>query len=359
MGSIALLGAGNVGQAIGGHMSLLGHDVRIYSRWQKDLDPIVANDGVDLVGEVEGHAQPKALTTSMEEAVLGADVVLVGAPAFAHAYLSTELSRVVEPDQVVLFQPGVLGSAVELLRMLADAGRPRCLVAESSSSLYTCRLRGPATVYIGAIKNTVRVAAVPASQTGNVLGKLEEFFKAGFIAGTDALSVGMFNSNPVYHVPPSILNFKTVENAECNPLHELVTERIGNIIDAVDRERVGLAEALGVHSETFWEFLTAAYCVTSGTYAERILQGYGRQAFPEPDSVKHRYFTEDIPFGMVTWSSFAREVGTSLPLTDAFIALGCTLCEQDFVAEGRTAASLGLEGAGYEGIRRAFIDGEF
>lgn len=358
MGSIALLGAGNVGKAIGGHMALLGHDVRIFSRWQRDLEPIAVNDGVDLIGEVEGRGHPKTLTTSIDEAVTGADVVVIAAPAFAHAYLSNELARVIEPRQLVLFQPGVLGSAVELLRLLRDSGRSRCLVAESSSSLYTCRLRGPATVYVGAIKDAVRVAAIPSSETGTVLSMLQEFFAAGFITGTDALAVGMFNSNPVYHVPPSILNFKTVENAESNPLHTLVTKRIGNVIDAIDRERVSLAHALGVHSETFWEFLAAAYGVVSGDFADRILQGYGRQAFPEPDSVNHRYFTEDIPFGLVTWSSFAHEAGLSLPLVDAFISLGSALCERDFVAEGRTAASLGLQGAGYEGIRRAFIDGE-
>jgi opine dehydrogenase len=204
----------------------------------------------------------------------------------------------------------------------------------------------------------VSPAAVPSSETPKVLGILEDFFKTGFVAGTDALAVGMFNSNPVYHVPPSILNFKTVEDSERKPLHSLVTKRIGTVIDAVDQERISLATALGVHSESFWEFLAAAYGVAEGDFAERIVQGYGRQAFPEPDSVNHRYFTEDIPFGLVTWSSFADEVGLSLPLVDAFIALGNILCDKDFVAEGRTAASLGLQGAGYAGIRRAFIDGE-
>ncbi|MFC7740053.1 2-dehydropantoate 2-reductase N-terminal domain-containing protein [Nocardiopsis composta] len=57
MGSIALIGAGNVGQAIGGHMSLQGHDVRIFDRWGRDLEPIKADGGgIDLVGEGKGMA---------------------------------------------------------------------------------------------------------------------------------------------------------------------------------------------------------------------------------------------------------------------------------------------------------------
>jgi len=356
MGSIALIGAGNVGQAIAGHMSLLGHDVRIFDRWGEDLKPIRDNGGIDLVGDVEGRGEPAVLTTDLKEAIDGAQVIVVAAPAYAHAYISGELAQTVEPTQLVLFQPGVLGSGVELGRKVADAGRLPCVVAETPTSLYTCRLRSPAHVYIGAIKNSVPLAAVPSADTPKALQILNEFFGERYIAGADALSVGLSNCNPIYHVPPAVLNFKTVEDADRHPLHTLVTPRIAEVIDQLDRERLALAEALGIESASFWNFLSTAYGVVDGTFVERIVQGYGRQAFPEPDSVRHRYFTEDVPFGLVTWSSLANEVGLSLPLVDSFVTLSSSLCGQDFVADGRTAESLGLQGAGVAGIRRAFIE---
>ena len=42
MGIIAIVGAGNVGQAIAGHMTLLGHEVRLYSRWERDFEAITS-----------------------------------------------------------------------------------------------------------------------------------------------------------------------------------------------------------------------------------------------------------------------------------------------------------------------------
>ncbi|MFF8846481.1 ketopantoate reductase family protein [Streptomyces sp. NPDC015127] len=127
MGSIAIIGAGNVGQAIAGHMALQGHDVRLFDRWGHDLEPIKANDGgIDLVGEVDGHGKPSILTTDLAEAVQGAQVVIVATPAFAHAYMSKELAALLEPTQLLLFQPSVLGSGVELARMFAIA-RPDTL----------------------------------------------------------------------------------------------------------------------------------------------------------------------------------------------------------------------------------------
>ncbi|NLU73178.1 NAD(P)-binding domain-containing protein [Streptomyces sp. HNM0575] len=358
MGSIAIIGAGNVGQAIAGHMSLQGHDVRLFDRWGHDLEPIRANGGgIDVVGEVDGHGKPSVLTTDLKEAVDGAQVVAVAAPAFAHAYISQELAAVLEPSQLVLFQPGVLGSGVELARMFAVAGRTRCLVAETATSLYTCRLREPANVYIGAVKRSVPLAAVPSADTPQALAILRAFFGERYVPGGDTLTVGLLNCNPIYHVPPAVLNFKTVEDADRHPLHSLVTPRIAEVVDALDRERLRLAAALGAETTSFWDFLTTAYGVTEGSFVERIVQGYGQQAFPEPDSVGHRYFTEDIPFGLVIWSSLAERVGLSLPLTDSFIAVSSALCGRDFTAEGRTAESLGLLRADAAGVRAAFIDG--
>ncbi|MFI2636281.1 NAD/NADP octopine/nopaline dehydrogenase family protein [Streptomyces collinus] len=294
------------------------------------------------------------LTTDLRAAVDGAQVVVVAVPAFAHAFISKELAAVLEPSQLVLTQPGVLGSGVEHARMFALAGRKRCLIAETPTSLYTCRLREPAHVYIGAIKNSVPLAAVPSTDTPEALAILGTYFGERYVSGGDGLSVGLFNCNPIYHVPPLVLNCKTVEDSDRRPQHTLVTPRIAEVIDALDRERLSLAHALGVEATSFWDFLTSAYGVTDGTFVERIVQGYGRQAFPEPDSVHHRYFTEDIPFRAGHLEPAGRQDRPLHAPDRLFITLSNTLCGRDFVAHGRTAESLGLLGSHVGSIRAAF-----
>ena len=351
VGSIAIVGAGNVGQAIAAHMAVGGNDVRLFSRWDEDFDAIRVNGGIELMGEVTGHGRPDLLTTDLADAVKGADVVVVTAPAFAHAYLSEYLAKLLEPEQIVLFQPSALGSGVELTRHFVQAGRTPCLIAESATSLYTCRLRGPAQVFVGTLKQSVHLATVPSSAVDVARERLIPYFGARYVGQDDTLSVGMANCNAIYHVPPAVLNIKTVEDAAGLPLHTLVTPRIAEVIHELDRERLLLAQELGISTISFWEFLRTAYGVTEGTYKERVEQGYGRQAFPEPDSLTHRYFTEDIPFGLVIWSSLAQQVGLSLPLTDSLIRLSSALCGRDWVAQGRTADVLGLEGADAERIK--------
>ncbi|MHC8609805.1 NAD/NADP octopine/nopaline dehydrogenase family protein (plasmid) [Paenarthrobacter ureafaciens] len=357
MGSIAIVGAGNVGQAIAGHMILLGHDARLFSRWERDFDAIQANNGIDLSGDVEGHADKPLLTTDLSEAVTGADTIIVAAPAFAHAYLSEQLAALLEPEQLVGFQPSVLGSSLELSRHFALAQRTPCLIAETPTSLYTCRLRGPAQVFIGAIKQAVHLATIPRTGSQTALDRLSQYFGGRYVAGSDTLSIGLGNCNAIYHVPPAVLNIKTVEDADTLPHHTLVTPRVAEVVNALDQERLALAEALGVKTHSFWEFLESAYGVTEGSHVERIVQGYGRQAFPEPDSLTHRYFTEDIPFGLVIWNSLAKQVGLPMPLTEAFIRISGIICNDDFEATGRTADVLGLEGSDAVAIKAAFSDG--
>jgi opine dehydrogenase len=103
-------------------MTLLGHDVRLYSRWERDFEAINSTGGIELSGDVEGRAAKPLLTTDIERAVRGADTVIVAAPAFAHAYLSQQLAALLEPEQLVVFQPSVLGSSLELARHLRRLG---------------------------------------------------------------------------------------------------------------------------------------------------------------------------------------------------------------------------------------------
>jgi opine dehydrogenase len=92
------------------------------------------------------------------------------------------------------------------------------------------------------------------------------------------------------------------------------------------RSTVNRTHPLGIEVPTFWDFLRTAYGVDEGAYVQRVVAGYGRQAFPEPDSLGHRYFTEDIPFGLLTWSSLGAQIGLEMPLTDAFLRLSEVLC---------------------------------
>src|SRR5229473_893792 len=68
----------------------------------------------------------------------------------------------------------------------------------------------------------------------------------------------------------------------------------------------------------------------SGDWRERIVL------------TEHRYMREDLRLGLSFLVSVAELAGVATPLAFSFLAIGGAICGEDFLAGGRTLASLGL-----------------
>ena len=71
-----------------------------------------------------------------------------------------------------------------------------------------------------------------------------------------------------------------------------------------------------------------------------------------------RYVTEDVPYALVLASSLGRTTGVPTPVVDGLIEVSSAMLGRDFRAEGRTLATLGLDGldaAGLAGFARTGV----
>jgi opine dehydrogenase len=68
----------------------------------------------------------------------------------------------------------------------------------------------------------------------------------------------------------------------------------------------------------------------SGDWCERIVL------------TEHRYMREDLLLGLSFLTSVAELAGVATPLAKALLAIGGTICGEDFAKAGRTLASLGF-----------------
>jgi opine dehydrogenase len=61
-------------------------------------------------------------------------------------------------------------------------------------------------------------------------------------------------------------------------------------------------------------------------------------------SLDYRYFNEDVGYGLVYMTDFARHIGVETPIMDSIINIVSILMERDYRKEGaRTLAKLGLD----------------
>ena len=105
MTKVAVLGAGNGGMTLSAHLGLEGHEVRLFELpdYAKDLDAVRQEGGIRISGvEKQGFGPVASATTSIAEALQGAEVILNPVPANAFEPFATLAGPHLEDGQIVV-----------------------------------------------------------------------------------------------------------------------------------------------------------------------------------------------------------------------------------------------------------------
>src|SRR5918999_4499565 len=120
---IAVLGAGNGGCAAAADLTLRGYEVRLFSRSDATLLPIIKRGGITLVeGGEEKFAAPYFHSPHIVPVIAGADLIIVAAPAVAHEYLAQSMAAHLQDGQAILLNPGHTGGSLHFANTLRQAG---------------------------------------------------------------------------------------------------------------------------------------------------------------------------------------------------------------------------------------------
>ncbi len=355
---VAVLGAGNGGQAMAGHLSVLGCRTALYNRDEANLAPIRERGGIELKGALQGFGELAAVTTDMATALFGAELVMVVVPAFAHRFMAETAAPFLTDDQIVILHPGRTGGALEFRNTLRAAGaKGRPVVSEAQTLLYACRAEAGAKVSVKSVKRVVELAALPAADNARVFSALQSVLPA-FVPAENVLATGLANIGAVFHPTAFLLNAGAVESGEEFKFYtEGMTPAIVDLIGAIDAERMAVAAAYGVKTLSARDWLRRSYQVEGHTLHELIRRNQAYRGISAPQTLHHRYVFEDIPTGLVPFVSLGEAAGLKLPAARAVIDLAGALYRQDFWAEGRTVDRLGLGGLTPAAIRRLVNEG--
>ena len=354
---VAVLGAGNGGQASAAHLALLGHRVTLYDRFPDAVSAFQDDRRLTVTGAVEGLAEMELVTSDLADCLAaGADVILVSLPAFALEWLAEAVAPLVSPGTTFVLHPGGTGGALRVRELWRALGAGEgVLLAETETLVYACRLAGPGRPDIKAVKRSVSLAALPASATAQALQLFSTLYPQARAANS-VLETGLANLNPVMHPAIVLGNARAVEHGVGFDFYgEGVSPGIAALIDAVDRERVAIAARLSVDHVSLYEWVARAYGVRA-TDTVRLCRTMSEEVYRgirSPDGLSSRYVVEDVPYGLVPWSELGRACGVVTPVIDAMIEITSVLSGADHRAEGRRLEKLGLDGLDAIGLRRA------
>lgn len=348
---VAILGAGHGGVAMAGDLTLAGHEVRLaavpeHAGNLKLLQAFggIMVEGVTSSGAPVGFARPAMMTTDVAAAIRGARVIMVVVPAFGQdAYMRLIIEHG-EKGQLVVFNPGKFGT-LSFAKMLKETGRrDDFLIGETESFIFAAKTKGMGHVNIKATKSELPYAALPANRTAEALMILTDLYPQ-MSPSMGVLQTSIDAPGLIIHPITTLMNMSRIEQiGPYRNSHYDITPAVARVMEGVDRERMEVARLLCHETFSFMDIMQVLYKVRGESAYDVMYNISAHNVQMAPDSLKHRYVTEDIPFGLVTIASIGRQIGIPVPRIEAIVNVACMANNEDYWSIGRTVEKLGVAG---------------
>jgi opine dehydrogenase len=393
----AVLGAGHGGRAMAAYLATIGCDVNLYNRTPGNIQSIKQAGGVFLTfaADLKDHLFPmgtevveirqkheyslspetdelieedlryvfgkiKTISSDIEEVMKDRDVVMVIVPASGHRYMAEKCAPYLRDGQTILLNPGRCFGAIEFCRTVNDYYKdketPDITIAEAQTFIYVCRRTKPLTVRVFGVKDSVDIAAIPSKKITSVLNLVKDYYPQ-FTPTENVLKTSLGNLSCVFHVPTTILNVTRIDRKrDFRYYMEGITRHAASIIEDVDKERLAIAEAIGVRAMSARKWLHQTYGSEGTDLYEAIQNTRAYKKIECPRSINHRYIWEDVPTGLVPLSSLGKKLDVPTPIIDSFIHLATSVFKKefdiDFFERGRTIEKLGLDHMSIDEIKK-------
>jgi opine dehydrogenase len=348
----AVIGAGNGGQSMAGHLAIMGFDVALHDVDEEKIERIREKGGIEVTGRVNGFGKPSAITADIEEAISGANLIMVVTDSTAHRAVAENIAPYLADGQIIVLNPGNFGS-LEFARIFGEKNVGRdVIIAETESLVYSCRSPHPGTAEIRNIKRALNFSAFPAKRNNEVVGLLQKAFPQ-FTAGQNVMQIGLSNVN-AYHPTFTMFNAARIEymKGDVKFYVEGATPSVVKVAERVDQERIQIGRTFGVEVPTSLDLLKKFYGAKGDSLYDAIktVENYMRsKAFP---NFRSRYIYEDIPMHLVPISQLGKLVGVETFAIDTLINMGSLLLGEDLGQNSRDLKSLGLEGKSVDEIKQ-------
>ncbi len=342
-----VIGAGNGGKAMAAHMALMGKQVTLYNRTFEHIEVIAERGGIELEmpGAAAQFGKLAKVTDKMDEALDGADLIMVVIPSSGHRDIAVKAAPYLQDGQIVLLHPGRTLGAIEFAEVLRQQGcTTQPIIAEAETFIFASRTEGPNHARIFRIKDSVPLAALPSAQNHTVLEAVHTAYPQ-YIDGGNVLRTGLNNMGAIFHPALALLNSGWIEatHGDFEFYIDGVTPSVAHVLEVLDRERCTVASSLGIRARTGLEWLELAYNARGENLYEAIHNQSGYYGIKAPPTLNHRYIFEEIPMSLVPIASLAGRYGVSVRGIDAIIRLACFIHSTDYWRKGRTLDKLGIK----------------
>ena len=343
--------------------------------------------------ERSGRAHFDLVTTDIAAAVKGAGQIIVAMGSWGHEPTFKALISHLEDGQVIHIFSDNFGCLL-LRRMMREAGcDKKVIIGGWSSAPYGTRIESIGKFqfpHVGAKYRaiTLRGAALPMTDTDDFLEASKYLpcmdavtYGDGPSRANTVLDVDFANVNPVIHVPATVLGVSTMENwgvifcGHDRTTYSMYSHGLCPSICEVQyqfyNEEIALAKAIGVGCPEYkYEMFFSRRSVLTQEYMGLDENGNDNVVFPldqpsnegntGPNTIHHRYMTEDVPIGCKIYHDLGVQYDVPTPIIDSMITLAGAMHKKSFFAESKyTLAYLGIDNMPKEELLAYLNDGVY
>lgn len=346
---VLVIGAGSGGLALANDLRARGFQICLYADpdHSSNIEAINANGG-KLVGVLSNNKvlQKVHTTTCPKEAAEYSDIRLFVLPAYAQESCFTKFIPFTNSQVINVFLPGnFIGTQIETL-MRQHKSSTEITYIETSTIPHICRINNPGEVTISNhTKPFMHVSMVNRSAHSHTALKrvLCHLFNQPLTFLKHPLAAGLYSVNGVFHPIPALFNLANIDN-EMKQFYfykDGMSEEVCKMMYQLDKERIKLLSALSIDEQTFEAQLNRYYRTPDCSLKEFVKQSpYHNADFHMPDSIRHRYFFEDIPYILSPWKQIATMLQIETPVLNSVVILA-----QVLINEGKPFSNRHISGS--------------
>ncbi len=338
-----VIGAGSGGRAFAAYISSKGFPVSLYNRSYSRISAIKQKGGIKAKGALEGFFSLELITQNLKLAIKDADIIMVVIPASAHRSIAKKLGPLLSTNQIIILNPGRTFGSVEVKGIIDKINRKNYIkIGETQTLLFTSRELPTNEVNIITIKDTVNFSTFPDKFTYLVYEKLKDVFPQ-FVPVDNYLEVTLNNIGMLLHPAISLLNAGMMDFGKKFKFYkEGATPRVCEVLENIELELNEIFLQLGLKQLRYHKWVKKSYGVNTDKIYKSIQNVEAYKNINAPNKLITRYFTEDVPTGLVPIASLAKFLNVPTPTINAIIHLSNILCGENFKKTGRTLQNLKL-----------------
>jgi opine dehydrogenase len=375
---VGIIGAGAVAFGTAAVLDSAQQDVMLWSPSGKGTQELLVNhdhhqhhhsspgenDKFDTfllsTGALESSFSPR-VASSCRELVDNNDVLVLAVPANGHKHLFEQVAKFIRSDQTIIISSHASFGALYLSQLL-QRERPDLqslpMIIAWGTTVCTARKQAASNaVRLNTVRTSVDMCVLPASSTDQGLELCQQLFsssgnddtknkkKIQFQPRDGLLAIALSNVNPQNHLGIALGNISRMENKEEWFQMLNITPTIGRLLEALDQERLQIANMLNVQVKILFEHFSLSFHVPiSDSISDMGTAIYkSGNDVHGPSTADSRYVTEDVPFGLVPTIVLGKLVGRPTPLHESGVQIMSAMYGRDFFQENDLLQALRLE----------------